>query len=229
MTMANRLDPRQASRELSGMKRSGISLLVLPMAALLFGGVSPAAADATDDAVAKLRQGADCTNKASAHKIWCAAAEWSKGKPHTMKPGLWIGFSVSIEPDTDVGTALEDDVSLVLMRVDKDGPQLSAQLKDVEGAPGVDTKQVDAVVGKVRAALAGKGTVKLDGGIKAFGDSLKGRGTRAMTRQKAAWVWTTGHGSSVELREVGKTFVIVETPDGGTPGRTITILTEKVK
>jgi hypothetical protein len=42
-------------------------------------------------------------------------------------------------------------------------------------------------------------------------------------------VWTTGHGSSVEMREVGKTFVIIETPDGGTPGRTITILTGKVK
>ena len=230
MTMANRLDPRHPARELSGMGKSFTqsSLVLATLAAALLGRAAPAAAGPTDDAVAKLRQGADCGNKASKHKIWCAAADWSKGKPHTMKPGFWLGFSVSIEADTDLATALSDDVSLVLMRVDKDGPQLSAQLRELEGAPGVDTRTVDALSAKVAAALAGKGTIKLDGAVKKFADSLVGRGTRAMTRNKDAWVWTTDADSSIELREVGKTFVIVETPDGST-GRVVTILTEKVK
>lgn len=210
------------------MIRTSSTLSFLAVAALFLGAAAPAAADPTDDAVAKLRTGADCGNKASPHKIWCAAADWSKGKPHTMKPGLWIGFSVSVEADTDIATALDDDAALVLFRVDKDGPQLSAQLKEIEGAPGVDTKQVDAAAKQVKAALAGKGKVKLSGAIKTLADSLKGRGTRAMTRQKSGWTWTTGS-SAAELREVGKTFIIIETPDGGNPGRTITILTASVK
>ncbi len=64
--------------------------------------------------------------------------------------------------------------------------------------------------------------------MRAFTDSLKGRGTRAMTRGKTGWTWTTDH-SAAELREVGKTFIVIETPDGGSTGRTITILTNKVK
>ena len=210
------------------MTRTSSPWKYLAAAALVLGAASPAMADTTDDVVAKLRTGADCANKASPHRIWCPVADWAKGKPHTMKPGLWIGFSVSIEGDTDVGTALADDVSLVMMRIDKDGPQLSAQLREVEGAPGVDTKQVDATAKQVKAALAGKGKVALTGGVKALADSLKGRGTRAMNRTKAAWVWTSESGS-LELREVGKTFIVVETPAGDVPGRTITILTDRVK
>lgn len=210
------------------MTRTSSPWKYLAVAALVLGAASPAAADATDDVMAKLRTGADCANKASPHKIWCPAADWAKGKPHTMKPGLWIGFSVSIEADTDIGTALEDDVSLVMLRVDKDGPQLSAQLREVEGAPGVDTRQVDATAKQVTAALAGKGKVSLAGGVKALADSLKGRGTRAMNRSKASWEWKSESGS-LELREVGKTFVVVEKPAGDVPGRTITILTNRVK
>lgn len=210
------------------MTRTRSTLSILALAALVLGPAASAAADPTDDAVAKLRTGADCASKATPHKIWCAAADWGKGKPHTMKPGIWIGFSVSVDADTDLSTALTDDASLVFLRVDKDGPQLSATLKEIEGAPGVDTKQVDATAAQVKAALAGKGSVKLTGGIKTLADSLKGRGTRAMTRLKAGWVWTTGS-SAAELREVGKTFVVIETPDGGNPGRTITILTNRVK
>ena len=210
------------------MKRPPFVALALPIAALLLGLSSSARADATDDVAAKLRTAADCTNKASAKRAWCPAGDWAKGKPHTMKPGLWIGFSVSIENDTDISVALDDDVSLVVLRVDKDGPQLSATLRDVEGAPGVDTKQVDAVAAQVRATLAGKGKVTLTKAMRAFTDSLKGRGTRAMTRGKTGWTWTTDH-SAAELREVGKTFIVIETPDGGSTGRTITILTNKVK
>ena len=210
------------------MIRTTSWLSYLAVAALVVGGVSPVAADPTDDAIAKLRTGADCANKASTHKIWCAAADWSKGKPHTLKPGLWIGFSVSVEDDTDIATALDDDAALILLRVDKDGPQLAATLKEVEGAPDVDTRQVDATSAQVKAALAGKGSVKLSGGIKALAASLKGRSTRPMTRDKSGWKWTTDH-SAAELREVGKTFVIVEAPEGGNPGRTITILTDRVK
>lgn len=231
MTMPNRLDPRQTARELSGMGmlRTKFSLVLLPLAAVLLGRAAPAAAGPTDDAMAKLRQGADCSNKASAHKIWCAAADWSKGKPHTMKPGYLIGFSVSIESDTDIDTALSDDVSLVIVRFDKDGPELSAQIREIEGAPGVDTKQVDALSSQVRATLGGKGSVKLAGAVKKYADSLVGKGTRAMKREKDGWVWTTENNSAIEMREVGKTFVIVETPDGGNTGRIVTILTEKVK
>ncbi len=210
------------------MNRSSSSLMWLASAALVLGGVSSAAADPTADAVAKLRQGADCGNKASKHRLWCPAAEWAKGKPHTMKPGLWIGLSVSIEADTDLETALTDDASLVVLRVDKDGPQLSATLREVEGAPGVDTKAVDDATAAVRAVLAGKGKVTLSKPVRAFTDSLKGGGTRAMTRTKIEWTWTTGHGGAA-LREVGSAFVVIETPEGDNPGRTITILTDKVK
>jgi hypothetical protein len=231
MTSPNRLDYRSPARELSGMTRTTSWLKYLAVAALVMGGAAPLAADPTDDAMGKLRTSADCSNKTSPHKIWCAAADWSKGKPHTLKPGLWIGFSVSVEAgaDADLATALDDDAALVLLRVDKDGPQLSAQLKEVEGSPGVDTKQVDATAAAVKAALGGKGTVKLSGGIKTLADGMKGRGTRAMTRGKTGWTWTTDDNSSAELREVGKTFVVVQAPDGGNPGRTVTILTNRVK
>lgn len=207
------------------MKRSKSTLV---LAALVLAAPSLAAADPTNDAVAKLKTGADCANKASTHKAWCPATEWAKGKPHTLKPGLWIGYSVSIEADTDVGVALTDDVSVVVMRIDKDGPQLSAQLMEVEGAPGVDTKQVDTISAQVAAALGGKGKVTLTKPMRAFTDGLKGRGTRAMTRTKDEWTWTTGS-STAQLREVGKAFIIVEIPDGGNAGRTITILTNRVK
>ncbi len=211
------------------MKRSTSSLMLLALAAVVFANVTPAAADATGDAVAKLLQGADCSNRKSAHKDWCMVADWAKGKAAAVKLGLMVGLSVAIESDTDVGTALTDDVTVVALRIDKDGPQLSASLRDVEGATGVTTRHVDALEADIRARLVSKiHKIKLGKEVKAFTDTLAGKGTRALMKGKDAWTWTTGH-STAELRFVGKYWVIVETPDDGSRGRVISLLTADVK
>lgn len=201
----------------------------LAAAALVAAAASPAAADATDDAIAKLRAGADCTNKKSAHKDWCMA-DWAKGKAAALKPGLMIGLSVAIEADTDVDTALSDDVTLVFLQIDKDGPQLSATLKDVEGSPGVTTRHVDTATADVRKRLVSKiHSVKLGKELRAVANGLKGRSTRALTKGATAWTWDTGR-SKAEMRQVGKYWVIVETPEGDdVAGRVITLLTTDVK
>lgn len=211
------------------MKRSTSSLMLLALAAVGFGRSSLAAADATGDAIAKLAKGADCGNRTSAHKDWCPIVDWAKGKPAALKPSLMVGLSVAIESDTDVDTALTDDATVIALRVDKDGPQLSATLRDVEGAPGVTTRQVDPLEKDIRARLVGKiRKIKLGKEVRAFTDSLKGDGTRALTKGKDTWTWTTGH-SSAEMRQVGKYWVIVETPDDSSTGRVISLLTTDVK
>ncbi len=204
------------------------SLLGLALVAAIVGSAGLAAADATTDAVDRLRAGADCTNKKSPHLAWCAI-DWAKSRPGAVKPGLMIGLSIAIESDTDVPTALTDDVTVVVLQVDKDGPQLAANLKDVEGAPGVDTRAVDATAAAVRDRLSGKSRkVKLGKEVKAFTASLKGRGTRALNKGATAWTWATGK-SAAELRQVGKFWVVVETPADGSAGRVITLLTTDVK
>jgi hypothetical protein len=210
------------------MNRSTSKVLGLALATLALGLARPAAADATSDALAKLRAGADCGNKKTAHKAWCLI-DWAKSKPGAVKPGLMIGLSIAIEADTDVASALTDDVTVVVLQIDKDGPQLSANLKDVEGAPGVNAKAVDATAAAILDRLVSKThKVKLGKEVKAFADSLKGRGTRALTKGAAAWTWTTGH-SAAELRLAGKYWVVVETPAEGSAGRVITLLTTDVK
>ncbi|HVV85115.1 MAG TPA: hypothetical protein VHE35_18750 [Kofleriaceae bacterium] len=199
----------------------------MTLAALVFGHAGVASADDTADALAKLRQGADCSNHKTAHKDWCMI-EWDKGKAAAVKPGVMVGLSVGIEADTDVATALTDDVTPVVLRIDKDGPQLSANLHDVEGAPGITTKDVDALEQAIHDRLISKThKVTLAKPVKAFVDSLKGQGTRALTKGKESWTWSTGH-SNAELRLAGKYWVIIETPEDGS-GRVITLLTDDVK
>lgn len=208
------------------MKRWSSALIVLAGLTLAAG---PARADATDDAVAALAKAADCGNKKSAHRAWCAAADWAKGKPAALKPGLMVGLSIAVEADTDLAVALTDDLTVVMLQVDKDGPQLAATLKDVEAGPDITSRNLDTTEAAITDLLGGKGRkVTLPKDVKTVATGLKGRSTRAVTKGKAGWTWTTGH-SAAELRQVGKVWVVIEAPDGGAAGRVITVLTDKVK
>jgi len=208
------------------MKRWSSALVVLAGLTLA---AAPALADSTDDAVAAVAKAADCSNKKSAHRAWCAAADWAKGKPAALKPGLMVGLSIAVEADTDLAVALTDDLTVVMLQIDKDGPQLSATLKDVEAGPEITSRNLDTAEAAITDVLTGKGRkVTLPKDVKTVAAGLKGKGTRAVSKGKTGWTWTTGH-SAAELRQVGKVWVVIETPDGGAAGRVVTILTDKIK
>lgn len=216
------------ARDARAVRPTIIASLLLSLL-LLVASSGAVRADATADVLGRLADAASCSDKASPLRVWCPAASWAKGKPAALKPGLMVGVTVAIAADSDVRQALSDKVTFVLLVVDKDGPQLSATLRDVNPESDDEARSVAEAIAGVATVLKGKArTVKLPKDLRAFADSLRGRSTRAVLRGKTGWTWTTEH-NQAELRRVGTVWVVIETPRDGGAGRFVTVLTDKVK
>ena len=173
--------------------------------------------DKTEASLGKLRVAAKCDDKASVWRIWCSAAEYSRGKPGKLPKKTLVGLSIMLTFDGDSTKALSESVSLAAFAVDKSG-----QVKLTGIRPSSDDEKILMAEAVANLALYFKGKspkAKLPKDLVGYLGSLKP--AYPTVKGKTQWTWDGATPSS--LRKVDKVWVVLEHPPEGIIA---TILTE---
>jgi hypothetical protein len=201
-------------------KGRGSLLFSALLASCLATAWTPAAADVLDDRLARLRDGADCANKASPLRVWCPAADFKRGNAGPSLAGkTLVGFTVRLPDGGKVTDALSGNVSLAALAI---GPDGKAVLVDVRPTNKGEEEEVARGIISLTLVLKGQAaTATLAPGLAGYFKSVKGR--YPATKGADEWTWTGA--APTRMRQVGKVWVVLETPADG-KGIFATVLTD---